>query len=50
MTQKTRLCQSRMALLRRPVKSTVSPRGLTYSTGHFFKKSRCHPRESGDPY
>ncbi len=42
MTQKTHLCQSRMALLRRylnchceeallrrPVKSTVSPRGLT---------------------
>ncbi|HJD58332.1 MAG TPA: hypothetical protein LFV92_03910 [Rickettsia endosymbiont of Ceroptres masudai] len=32
------LCHSRVggALLRRPVKPTVSPRGLTYSTGHFW--------------
>ncbi|WP_146624979.1 hypothetical protein [Rickettsia asembonensis] len=29
---------------------SVSYCGLTYSTGHFFKKSRCHPRESGNPY
>ncbi|HJD57811.1 MAG TPA: hypothetical protein LFV92_00960 [Rickettsia endosymbiont of Ceroptres masudai] len=28
----------------------IGSRGQAYSTGHLFKKSRCHPRESGDPY